>query len=167
LRNIAPWWIVVTGPEEDVRLAGCGSRSPPAHTVAALAAKPDFIVVNPAQTDRARHMGCERCDAFDVELAIPTPAMLRSVAEKARDAVRNGTLSYNSFESSRELIGQQSFMDLELSTSLPDVLRYHFDCKHCGNCYALFVETYHGAGGKWFRTGSVPSTRAPNGPTRR
>lgn len=108
-------------------------------------------------------MGCERCDAFDTEVAIPTPRVLRSVGEKVREAVHDGTLSYNSFESSRELIGQPSFMELDLSGVLPDVLRYHFDCKRCGNCYGLFVETYHGSGGKWFRTGNLPSNSAFKG----
>jgi hypothetical protein len=108
-------------------------------------------------------MGCERCDVFDAEVAIPTPGVLRSVAEKVRLAVYDGTLSYNSFESSRWLIGQASFMELDLSSALPDVLQYHFDCKHCGNCYGLFVETYHGSGGKWFRTGNVPTDTAFNG----
>jgi hypothetical protein len=108
-------------------------------------------------------MGCERCGAFDAEVAIQTPEVFRSVAEKVRKAVSEGTLSYNSFESSRELIGQPSFMELDLSSALPDVLRYHFDCKRCGNCYGLFVETYHGSGGKWFRTGKLPSNNAFKG----
>ena len=108
-------------------------------------------------------MGCERCDAFDTEVAIPTPRVLRNVAQKIREAVLGGVLSYNSFESSRELIGQPSFMDLDLSGSLPDVLRHHFDCKRCGNCYGLFVETYHGSGGKWFCTGNLPSNNAFKG----
>ncbi len=107
-------------------------------------------------------MGCERCDPFDTEVAIPTPGVLRSVAEKIRESVRSCTLSYNSFESSRELIGQPSFLDLDLSGTLPDVLRYHFECKHCGNCYGLFVETYHGSGGKWFRTGNLPPNNVLN-----
>jgi hypothetical protein len=108
-------------------------------------------------------MGCERCDAFDAEVAIPTPGVLRSVAERVRAAVDDGTLSYNSFESSRELIGQPSFMELDLSGALPDVVRYHFDCKGCGNCYGFFVETYHGSGGKWFRTGNLPPNYAVKG----
>src|SRR5262245_24745844 len=101
-------------------------------------------------------MGCERCAAFDTEVPIPTPGVFRSVAQKIREAVLGGILSYNSFESSRELMGQPSFMELDTSGPLPDVLGYHFDCLQCGNCYGLFVETYHGSGGKWFRTGNLP-----------
>jgi hypothetical protein len=37
-------------------------------------------------------MGCERCDAFDAEVAIPTPGVLRSVAEKVRLAVHDGNI---------------------------------------------------------------------------
>lgn len=108
---------------------------------------------------RQEDMGCERCDAFDTEVAIPTPEVLRTVVQKVREAVQNGTLSYSSFESSRELIGQQSFMELDMAGPFPDVIRYHFGCQRCGNCYGLFVETYHGSGGKWFCLGKLPSNR--------
>lgn len=105
-------------------------------------------------------MGCDRCAAFDAEVIITTPGGLRDVVARVRSAVDAGTLSYNSFESSRELVGQPSFMDLDGSSALPDVLRYHFDCQRCGNCYGLFVATFHGSGGKWARTGRLPASDA-------
>jgi hypothetical protein len=112
-------------------------------------------------TDDRGHgrMGCERCDPFDAEVPIGTRAVLRSVAERVRQAIRTGTLCYNSFESSRESIGQRPFLDLDLAGVLPDVLRYHFDCENCGNCYGLFVETFDGTRGRWFLTGRSPANK--------
>ncbi len=100
---------------------------------------------------------CTVCDAFDTKIEIRSPGQLESVCVKVKAAVADGTLVYNSFESDRELIGQQSFMELDPAGPFPDVLRYHFHCKRCGNCYGLFVETYHGAGGTWSLVGNLPS----------
>ena len=100
-------------------------------------------------------MSCEHCEEFDTEIPIQSPSSLARVAGKIRTAVTNGKLSYNSFESSRELVGQPSFLELDLSEQIPDVIRYHFQCPHCGTCFGLFVEAYHGSGGKWFTSGRV------------
>ena len=101
-------------------------------------------------------MQCSNCEPFDTEIAIGLPGQLLRIIASVREAVAAGVLSYNSFESSRELIDQTSFLDLDLGKALPDVLRYHFDCPSCGKCYGLFVETYHGSGGTWSCTGQLP-----------
>jgi hypothetical protein len=106
-------------------------------------------------------MGCERCDMYDTEVVIGSPGQLRSVVAKIRDAVKVGALKYNSFESDREIIGQPSFLELNLNEPLPDVLKYHFECHLCGNCYCMAVEKYHGSGGKWFCSGTLPSNTRP------
>lgn len=103
-------------------------------------------------------MACANCDQFNTEVQIHSPGQFVRVAEKVRAAVSAGSLVYNSFESDRELIGQLSFMTLELAVPLPDVMRYHFHCPVCGNCFGLFVETYHGSGGKWSLLGNLPSS---------
>jgi hypothetical protein len=102
-------------------------------------------------------MGCERCDQFDTTVAIHSPGQLRRICETVRAAVSGAVLHYNSFESSRELIGQENFMALDFQGPLADVMRYHFECTACGNCYGLFVETYHGSGGKWTTLGNASS----------
>ena len=100
-------------------------------------------------------MGCAKCDEFDVEIPIQSFSLFLRIANKVRAAVARGTLSYNSFESSRELVGQPSFLELDLGGPLPDVMRYHFHCPSCGTCFGLFVEAYHGSGGKWSRLGKI------------
>ncbi len=109
-------------------------------------------------------MQCSNCGPFDTEIAIGSPSQLRRIATNVREAVASGVLKYNSFESSRELVGQASFLELDLTKALPDVIRYHFDCPICGKCYGLFVETYHGSGGTWSCTGQLPpnSSFKPN-----
>ena len=102
-------------------------------------------------------MSCTNCDQFNTEIQIQSLGQLPRVAAKIHAAVSEGTLRYNSFESDRELIGQPSFMALDFSGSLPDLMRYHFHCPACGNCYGLFVKTYHGSGGKWSLLGNLPS----------
>ena len=101
-------------------------------------------------------MQCSNCDQFDTKIAIGSPGQLPRIVASVREAVAADTLRYNSFESSRELIGQASFLDLDLGEALPDVFRYHFDCPICGKRYGLFVETYHGSGGTWSCTGQLP-----------
>ena len=106
-------------------------------------------------------MTCDSCDQYNTEVLIYSPGQLIRISSMIRAGVEEGTLRYNNFESDRELIGQPSFMDLDLSGTLPDVMRYHFHCPHCGNCYGLFVETYHGSGGKWSLIGNLPSNISP------
>lgn len=65
------------------------------------------------------------------------------------DAISGGILKYEDFESGRELIGQSSFLALGPKDAWPDVMRYHFTCRHCGRPFQLFAETYHGSGGAW------------------
>jgi len=102
-------------------------------------------------------MTCANCDQFNTEVQIHFPGQFAQVAQKVRAAVAAGTLVYNSFESDRALIGQSSFLALELTAPFPDVMRYHFHCPVCGNCFGLFVEAYHGSGGKWSLLGNLPS----------
>lgn len=106
------------------------------------------------------HRICANCDQFDTEVLIQSPGQFIRVAEKIRAAISEGILVYNSFESDRELIGQPSFIALNLAAPFPDVMRYHFHCPKCGNCYGLFIEAYHGSGGKWFLLGNLPSNIA-------
>ena len=101
-------------------------------------------------------MHCSNCHEMNVAIAIESPGQLRRIAQSVREAVQTDVLRYNSFESDRELVGQASFLDLDLAAPLPDVVRYHFDCPVCGRCFGLFVETYHGSGGSWSCTGQLP-----------
>ena len=94
---------------------------------------------------------CETCDEFDVEVRIHGPVQLRRVVAKIQAAVEVGTLRSNDFESSRALVGQPSFNDLDLRDTIPDVLRYYFDCPSCDAAFGLDVEAYHGQGGRWGR----------------
>lgn len=105
-------------------------------------------------------MGCSYCDQYDTEVEIRSPIQFRRVAGKVRNALDESVLRYNGFESARELIGQEPFTTLDLDGPLPDVMRYHFDCPHCGNCYGLFVETYHGQGGTWSCLGNLPLNKS-------
>lgn len=98
---------------------------------------------------------CSICDEFDIEIQIHGPEQLQRLMNKVKDAIANKKLSYNSFESDRALIGQASFLKLDIDESLPDVIRYYFDCENCRNVFALIVETYHGQGGTWCRLGSI------------
>lgn len=95
-------------------------------------------------------MSCAACDQYDTEVLIQSLGQLARVAQKVRAAITNGVLRYNVFEYDRELIGQPSFMELDLSSSIPDTMRFHFQCPTCSSCFGLFVEAYHGSGGKWF-----------------
>ena len=91
------------------------------------------------------------CDEYDIEISIDGPDQLKRLVAKLRAAVDSGVLRCNDFESSRALIGQVPFADLDLARQSPDVIRYYFDCADCGAPFGLFVETFHGSGGKWSR----------------
>ena len=92
---------------------------------------------------------CQACDAFDSEVAIHGPQQLRRLVQKVRGAIDAGTLSCNDFESGRALIGQPSFDALDLDTTIPDVMRYYFECESCDAVFGLIVEAFHGSGGMW------------------
>ena len=92
---------------------------------------------------------CETCDTFDVTVPIHGPQQLRRVVEKVRGAIDAGSLRSNEFESSRALIGQPLFSDLDLADAVPDVISYYFECPRCGSAFGLMVETFHGQGGEW------------------
>ena len=92
---------------------------------------------------------CERCDPFDIEIAITGPRQLRRIVSKVQAAIADGRLRCNEFESSRALIGQKPFSQLDPEEPTPDVLRSYFECEHCGNVFGLMVETFHGKGGNW------------------
>ena len=70
---------------------------------------------------------------------------------KIAEAVEAGSLQSNDFESSRALVGQPAFSELDLRTTAPDLLRYYFECPSCDGVFGLIVETYHGEGGRWGR----------------
>jgi hypothetical protein len=104
-------------------------------------------------------MPCASCDQFDIEISIHSPSQLARISGKIQTAIADGVLVYNSFESDRELIGQPSFLTLDVNEPFPDVMRYHFHCPICRDCYALFVETYHGSAGTWSLLKNRPSNK--------
>ena len=58
---------------------------------------------------------CETCDTFDVTVPIHGPQQLRRLVEKIGAAVEAGALRCNEFESTRALVGQPRFSDLDRS----------------------------------------------------
>ena len=96
-------------------------------------------------------MPCKLCDTFDAEIEIRLPSDLTRILGKLKAAISAGKLKYNSFESSRVLIGQPDFTALEPTGPYPDTLHYYFDCPKCGCLFELTAETYHGSGGSWKR----------------
>jgi hypothetical protein len=86
-------------------------------------------------------------------MRIRRPADLERILGTVKEAVATGHLKYNAFESSRVVIGQPDFGELEASGPYPDAMDYYFDCPACGAVYELTAETYHGSGGTWKRLG--------------
>jgi hypothetical protein len=92
---------------------------------------------------------CRACDSFDSAVAIHGPRQLERLVSRIRAAISHGVLRCNDFESSRALIGQKPFSELDLDQRIPDVLRYYFDCASCGSVFALAAESFHAQGGTW------------------
>ena len=92
---------------------------------------------------------CQTCDTFDTTVRIHGPRQLRTIIEKIRNAVATEILICNDFESSRALIGQPPFSELNLERTIPDIIRYYFECQSCGAMFKLMVEAFHGQGGQW------------------
>ena len=92
---------------------------------------------------------CESCDSFDTTIQIHGPQYLRRIVAKVRYAVSTDTLRCNEFESSRALINQPLFSELNLESTIPGVIRYYFECPSCGAAFGLMVEAFHGQGGQW------------------
>jgi len=94
---------------------------------------------------------CPTCDEYDVEVEIHGPAQLRRIVDKLKVAIRNQQLLPDDERSGRDVIGQSPFLDLDLSETVPDVIRYYIHCSACERSFTLCCETYHGLGGKWSR----------------
>lgn len=94
---------------------------------------------------------CQSCDVFDTRVGIHGPDRLRTVVGKICRALDAGILRCNDFESGRALEGQVRFSQLDLERTIPDVIRYYFECRSCGAVFGLVVESYHGQGGHWSR----------------
>ena len=92
---------------------------------------------------------CESCDTFVTTVPIHGPDQLRRIVGKVRRAMAAGILRCNDFESGRALIGQPRFSELDLEHTIPDVMRYFFECPSCGAAFGLEVEAFHGQGGQW------------------
>ena len=92
---------------------------------------------------------CQSSDSFDITVQIHRPEQLRRIFEKIRHAIKGKTLRCNEFESSRALIDQPPFSELNLKSTIPDVIRYHFDCPSCAATFGLMAEAFHGQGGQW------------------
>jgi len=112
---------------------------------------------------------CEICEKFNTDIEVHSPGQLSRIIEKVQAAVLNEELSYNSFESDREIFGQPPFMSIKPAGVYPDIMRYHFVCPNCEDTFSLFVETYHGAGGRWWCSSGTPSNTSlkadvPDGP---
>ena len=94
-------------------------------------------------------MNCEHCAPFGAALAVQGPGEFESIVERVRQAVADGVLEYNAFESEQDLAGQPSFLSLDLAGPWPDVMRYRFECPQCGRRFDLTADAYHGLGGVW------------------
>lgn len=94
---------------------------------------------------------CEHCESFDIEVPIHGPQQLRRVAGKIRAAVSAGHLLSRDVDPDHAPFSQAPFTALDLDDTIPDVIHYRFECASCGAQFGLVVETYHGAGGKWYK----------------
>ncbi|MHC4215406.1 MAG: hypothetical protein ACYSWP_18750 [Planctomycetota bacterium] len=94
---------------------------------------------------------CSTCDEYDVDVEIHGPAQLRQMVYKIKVAVRSQVLQADDDRSRREISNQSLFLDLDLSGTLPDVIRYHFQCTDCECPFILHCDPFHGSGGKWCR----------------
>ena len=100
---------------------------------------------------------CESCDRYKTEIEIRSPGQLDRIIQKVQAAVEGRALLYGARESGQENIGQPGFMSLKPAEVLPDIMRYHFACPECGESFHLSVDTYHGAGGRWWCSGGKAS----------
>jgi hypothetical protein len=110
---------------------------------------PDAAIAAPLFRALGGDNMCQSCDTFDTTVQIHGPQQLRTIVEKVRGAVVAEILHCNEFESSRALIGQPPFSELNLEQTIPDVIRYYFECPSCGATFGLMIEAFHGQGGQW------------------
>lgn len=90
---------------------------------------------------------CSNCEQIGEETKINLPSDLQNVLKGLNQLIDENKIVENSFESSRALIGQPPFSEINPEGTYPDVMIYYFDCQKCKNVFELSVETYHGEGG--------------------
>ena len=92
---------------------------------------------------------CPDCDEYAVDLQIHGPGQLRRVVGKIQSAISEERLQPDDERSKQELPDQPDFLELDLSTSTPDVMIHFIVCRTCGQTFKLHCESYHGSGGSW------------------
>lgn len=97
-------------------------------------------------------MTCPSCEPLNVEWPIRSPGELAKALRVARANLEDGTLV--ELEEPEALV-VQSVRDVPEDGPWPDVVQCRFGCAACGARFELSAETYHGAGGRWSRTGTA------------
>ncbi len=87
---------------------------------------------------------CATCESLMDSIRIDSPGRLQEVASSLLPYLRQGTLEQVTDDASLDDIAQGQW---------GDVVELSFRCTTCRNRYELVVETYHGSGGAWRRTG--------------
>ena len=96
-------------------------------------------------------MPCVSCKEVFREWLIPSPRAFTEAIRLVRRGVSDGILE--------QLSGPRPWQEVSLEDLAdegpwPDVVEALFECRLCGDRFALSVETYHGSGGSWAPHGS-------------
>jgi hypothetical protein len=93
---------------------------------------------------------CKECDIVAQTREIRTPDDLRDLVQIIKSALDLKILIEDLYWPSEQLRPvQPPFSTLSQEGPWPDDIEYYFACKHCKRRFHLFVDTYHGSGGKW------------------
>ncbi len=94
-------------------------------------------------------MRCKRCAGIAFEMLARGQADLAAMIEIVREAVRSGAIESVAPAAGVALTPPPAFMELDITSSWPDLLDYRFVCPACGREFRLAAETYHGSTGLW------------------
>ncbi len=97
-------------------------------------------------------MSCEECRELHTH-KFHSPKYLLNAVVVALGEVNRGALEeiLNDAVVIEEQLPLASFA---ASQTWPDIVMYQFRCKHCGQNFKLFADTFHGGGG-WTQEGEV------------
>lgn len=99
-----------------------------------------FYRVAKKNLDNQNETRCQYCQPFQY-IKISSPPDLNKAITLLKKAVKNGTLHVEAHGD-----GADSFDELAQDHWNDSVSNY-FSCSHCGQCFHLHAETYHGSGG--------------------
>lgn len=94
---------------------------------------------------------CKICRKLNKRKDIITPKHLKKIFKKIKELIENDVFIEINPDTGNIILKETTIDHIkkEIQGSWGDIIDYYFNCKYCNQKYHLYIDTYHGSGGKW------------------